>query len=94
MPKWHLFYYNNEFLIVNCYIVYSNIVVSPATVSMFSIGEIDFKISGFVINTGVINGSPFDFMNSLSILIIGSPALTLVPCSANCSNPSPFIETV
>ena len=46
---------------------------------MFSTVFIDVNISGFVIKTILINENPFSFIKSELILIIGVPALTLVP---------------
>ena len=66
----------------------------PATTEPVSTGEIDLAASTFVIKTGVARDKPFDKINSLSILIIGVPALTFVPCSTSCSKPSPFNPTV
>ena len=76
------------------YILYSTTTVFPAIASILSLVIIEEVISVFVINIGVIKDNPLLLINSLSIFNIGVPALTLIPASANCSNPSPFSETV
>ena len=66
----------------------------PATTSPLSTGVIDFAASTLVIKTGVAKDKPLLNIKSLSTFINGVPALTLVPCSTNCSKPSPSSYTV
>ena len=82
------------YFIKNYYTSKLTTTVLPATASPLSTGVIDLVASTLVINTGVARDNPLLKINSLFILINGVPALTFVPCSTNCSKPSPSRETV